>query len=435
MSIKTLKYFKQSESNNHNLVALDAWQVRLSKDHDSDYPRRIDSVTFKIFGNSNHFYYSDLVKAVQQGADYIADLTGPPMPIAIRAIRNNTYVIERPPFKTSVRLTGVRAARVKKEASVLCEVWIPWTVSVLTMPTESTAYPSLKMFYNDGPLSSIDDLLITPWTPNLHHTGDICLGQTIANFTNAVAEGHIDPKNVSEVYHYLVNDYFNGGWNLDLGGGIISYICNYSIGKFTNYPLDNPDLAVRVANKKVKFRDTKQVQAREATKIKNAYLTWSLMDLPEVLEAVALYRDQDRIQSYQIRNIFENDKLEINEKESIKSLVRSIYLSGSSYVKNGPDWYITVNFSKELIIEELLKQGMITSVEEVEKFYPTYSRSICENSARSLIEDNKELFTSFIKSSLETIANNILEHSGDTQRIEFDFNQIVQIPQKEEITI
>jgi hypothetical protein len=45
------------------------------------------------------------------------------------------------------------------------------------------------------------------------------------------------------------------------------------------------------------------------------------------------------------------------------------------------------------------------------------------------------LFTSFIKSSLETIANNILEHSGDTQRIELDFNQIVQIPEKEEITI
>jgi hypothetical protein len=135
------------------------------------------------------------------------------------------------------------------------------------------------------------------------------------------------------------------------------------------------------------------------------------------------------------RNIFENDKLEINEKESIKSLVRSIYLSGSSYVKNGPDWYITVNFSKELIIEELLKQGIITSVKEVEKFYPTYSRSICENSARGLIENNKELFTSFIKSSLETIANNILEHSGDTQRIELDFNQIVQIPEKEEITI
>ena len=85
-----------------------------------------------------------------------------------------------------------------------------------------------------------------------------------------VSEEDLNPKNVSEVYHYLVNDYFNGGWNLDLGGGIISYICNYSIGKFTNHPLDNPDLAARIASKKVKIRDTKQVRAREATKIKNA---------------------------------------------------------------------------------------------------------------------------------------------------------------------
>jgi hypothetical protein len=358
------------------------------------------------------------------------------MPIAIRGIENGTYVIERPPFKTSVRLSSSRAVRVKDEASVLCEVWIPWTVSFLSMPNEKNPIPSLRMLYNDGPLSSYEDSLITPWTPNFHHTGDICLGQTTANFMDAVAQKSINPKNVSEVYHYLINDYFNGGWNLDLGGGHIYNICNFSIGKFTTDPLHDPDLAARAAKAKVKIRDVKNNRSRESTKIKNAYLTWGLMDLPEVLHAVGEYKKTNRA-SYTIENVLsqERAKDQMSEKEVITSLIRSIYLSNSSSVKTGVDWSIVISFSKELIINGLINQNVLTSRESIENHSSIYSNTLCENIAKQLVDENEDLFLSFIKSSLEVIANNILQGSTESQRIESNFDDIVDVKEYANITL
>jgi len=428
MSFKTIKYFKQSESNTNNLVALDAWQVRVTKDPTPDSNKSINSVTLRIVGNSYQFSWRDFAKSIQQEANYVADLTGAPMPIAIRGIENDTYVIERPPFKTSVRLSSLRANKVKGEASILCEVWIPWTVSILTMPTEKNPIPSLRMLYNDGPLSSYQDNLITPWTPNFHHTGDICLGQTTANFMDAVSQKIINPKNVSEIYHYLINDYFNGGWNLDLGGGHIYNICNFSIGKFTTDPLHDPDLAARAAKAKVKIRDVKNNRSRESTKIKNAYLTWSLMDLPEVLHAVGEYKRTNRA-SYTIENVLsqERAKDQMSEREVITSLIRSIYLSNSSSVKTGVDWSIVISFSKELIINGLINQNVLTSRESIENHSSIYSNTLCENIAKQLVDENEDLFLSFIKSSLEVIANNILQGSTESQRIESNFDDIVNV--------
>jgi hypothetical protein len=428
MSFKTIKYFKQSESNTNNLVALDAWQVRATKDPTPDSNKSINSVTLKVVGNSYQFSWRDFARSVQQDANYITDLTGAPMPIAIRGIENDTYVIERPPFKTSVRLSSLRANRVKDEASILCEVWIPWTVSILTMPTEKNPIPSLRMLYNDGPLSSYQDNLITPWTPNFHHTGDICLGQTTANFMDAVSQKIINPKNVSEIYHYLINDYFNGGWNLDLGGGHIYNICNFSIGKFTTDPLHDPDLAARAAKAKIKIRDVKNNRSRESTKIKNAYLTWSLMDLPEVLHAVGEYKRTNRA-SYTIENVLsqERAKDQMSEREVITSLIRSIYLSNSSSVKTGVDWSIVISFSKELIINGLINQNELTSRESIENHSSIYSNTLCENIAKQLVDENEDLFLSFVKSSLEVIANNILQGSTESQRIESNFDDIVNV--------
>lgn len=436
MSFKTIKYFKQSESNTNNLVALDAWQVRVTKDPTPDSNKSINSVTLRIVGNSYQFSWRDFAKSIQQEANYVADLTGAPMPIAIRGIENDTYVIERPPFKTSVRLSSLRANKVKGEASILCEVWIPWTVSILTMPTEKNPIPSLRMLYNDGPLSSYQDNLITPWTPNFHHTGDICLGQTTGNFMDAVSQKIINPKNVSEIYHYLINDYFNGGWNLDLGGGHIYNICNFSIGKFTTDPLHDPDLAARAAKAKIKIRDVKNNRSRESTKIKNAYLTWSLMDLPEVLHAVGEYKRTNRA-SYTIENVLsqERAKDQMSEREVITSLIRSIYLSNSSSVKTGVDWSIVISFSKELIINGLINQNVLTSRESIENHSSIYSNTLCENIAEQLVDENEDLFLSFIKSSLEVIANNILQGSTESQRIESNFDDIVNVKEYANATL
>jgi hypothetical protein len=41
MSFKTIKYFKQSDENSNNLVILDAWQTRVTKDITPDSNKSI----------------------------------------------------------------------------------------------------------------------------------------------------------------------------------------------------------------------------------------------------------------------------------------------------------------------------------------------------------------------------------------------------------
>lgn len=166
---------------------------------------------------------------------FFQDIKTLPFPVAVRVINNDTYVIERPPFKTSVRLSLKRAYQSKhlKDSPVLCEIWIPWTVSILKLKDENINRPSMKLYYNDGPLSSLDELLSPSWTPNMHGGGEMCLGDTFINFETEVSSGNLNPENVQEVYNYLINDYFNGGWNMDLGGGLIENLCSYNVGKFT----------------------------------------------------------------------------------------------------------------------------------------------------------------------------------------------------------
>jgi hypothetical protein len=242
---------------------------------------------------------------------------------------------------------------------------------------------------------------------------------------DAVANNTVNPNSVTEVYHYLVNDYFNGGWNLDLGGGLISTLCNYSIGKFTNNILQDPDLYARAKQRKIKLKDTTQVRARESTRIKNAYITWGLLDLPEVLNAVTLYKQTNR-PHFKLNTLFDKDESVINEKESIRSLVRSIYLSNSNSVKNGPDWDIVVKFSKETIVAELIKDNVFSSVENAKDFTSIYSNSLCEQAALRLIDNNQDIFASFIRAALEFISVSILEGSTDSQKVEFDFENIIK---------
>lgn len=423
MNYKKIHYFKQSDSDYHRLVVLDAWQIRPVRDFINP-SNQFNSVTLKIMGNGFKLFYSDFVSIIQQRIDPVASLLGAPMPIAIRGIYGNTYIIERPPFKTSVRLSGTRAANVKNEASVLCEVWIPWTVSILTMPNDQNSSPSLKMFYNDGPISSFDETLATPWTPNVHAHGDICWGQTIANYTEAVFQKTLNPNNVSEVYHYLVNDYFNGGWNLDLGAGLISYLCRHNIGKFKVNPLADPELSARIKSTKVGIKEI-LFRTRHSTRVKNEYLTWSLLDLPEVLDAVTKAKNAgNHFRSRTINNIvIDDDKVDISESEAIARFTRSMNLRNNNLQHEATDWQIHVTFDKESILNQINKDNPHESGSNMTS---SYASALSENAAMDLIDEHKESFVSFINSSLDSIADQVFAGNKDSQIILTTFQEAIK---------
>ncbi len=52
--------------------------------------------------------------------------------------------------------------------------------------------------------------------------------------------------------------------------------------------------------------------------------------------------------------------------------------------------------------------------------------SVCESAARQLIDENEQSLVSFIESSLESIATNILSNPNNSQKIEIDFSELIE---------
>ena len=137
------------------------------------------------------------------------------LPLAVRYISpdNSTYVIERPPFKATIDYSLNNSYRNRRTLKSIQqkEIWVPWTVSIITVKNSHPHY-TFKIYFNDSPLNSFDDYLVPCFFPNSDRTGSICMGQDTNNLTNTIGS---QPK-ITEIYNYLFNSYFGGGWNSDL---------------------------------------------------------------------------------------------------------------------------------------------------------------------------------------------------------------------------
>jgi hypothetical protein len=348
------------------------------------------------------------------------------LPIAVRAKIDNTYIIERPPFKTSVRLSQTRASRVSKEAVTLCEIWIPWTVYIFN-PKNPQGYPSLEMYFNDQPLSSMDDIVSQPLTPNVHTGGQICFGQTIALYTEAVQNGELNSDNVSEVFHFLINDYFNGGWNLDLGPGEVKRLCDYNVGLFTHLPNDSSVLAERMKVKKLKIKNTFRSYSNASSRY--PYLTWSLMELEEVLEAVRLYKKSissvnDRYALSKLVDI-QLEKEDLSELSNTDAILKKMYMIDSS---SSLSWSITIKISNELILDYLLNKDKLTQ-EEIDTLVSSNSKSMIhsysERAGKLLILDNTSKIIDFIRKSFDEISFCIF-NNNESHHINISFDDLIK---------
>lgn len=420
--IQAINYFKQS-SDNSKILALTAWEADIRTDYSSSTNYREEGLSTKISirgsGYLNNFrQFQDIVVPPN---DLSANLNSTPLPIAIRAFNNNQYVIERPPFKTTVRFTPQRAARVRKESPILCEVWIPWTVCFLTLVNPETEMPSMEMYYNDGPITSFDDDIVGAWTPNIYGHNAICWGQTGANWFDDVRNKVVDPTNVSQVYHYLINDYYSGGWNTDLGYGAVHNIASSRTGKFTVDPLSSPEIVERAQQQKIKFRPYSR-SLRDASIIKNIYNTWSLLNLDEVLEAVSITK-KNRNEHYKITvsSVFEhnNKQVEVSEFNSIKKVLAKMQPLTSAVI----DWSIEINFPKEFLFSIVLADSERSARTLTATQYGI--SSYCYSVTKDLFYENEELFVSYIKDSLESIASNVLLNSNYSISITCSFEDIV----------
>jgi len=447
MTIKEVSYLKQSKSNTH-LVLLNSYTVRINTDFSKIFENKEYSysstkfektafpVVLRIAGMSYYNAYDKFSKIFCEKLNLFQDIKNLPFPVAVRAINKDTYVIERPPFKTSVRLSLRRAYLSKhlKDFPVLCEIWIPWTVSILKLRDESfgSIKPSMKMYYNDGPLSSLDEPLSPSWTPNMHGSGEMCLGDTLNNFEKEVSSGNLNPNNVQEVYNYLINDYFNGGWNMDLGGGLIENLCNNNIGKFTRNPLNNPELILRAKKNKLKFKMIDD-SSRKSTVVKTNYLTWSLLTLSEVLEAVKLYKEtfnEHYIARYTLNTIIASNDTEFNnEHQSLKYVARKMQ---ENYEHMSKNWEINLKISSEIIDKVLHEQY---SFEELEKLNVANFGHTCAFVARNIIYKDYEIILPLINNALDSIADICLDSNYEDNLVCIDPIHIEYNCEKESVAL
>jgi len=191
----------------------------------------ISSVALKIEGvvhvmDSRSFYkFFDHGKLLDSTEALEEQFKTSPLPICVRYKSDNCIVVERPPFRVSPIIRYSRrsyrdSAKYVREP----EIWIPWTVLVLTNERgfgnheSSTRAPVVPyLFFRNGPLSSFDDVLIPPYTPNIFNDCRVCMGDSENRLIQALERGDFKMSDINSLYTFIINEYFMGGWNMDLG--------------------------------------------------------------------------------------------------------------------------------------------------------------------------------------------------------------------------
>ncbi|MFZ4104870.1 hypothetical protein [Flavobacterium sp.] len=445
MVINKINYYKQS-SNGLHVASMESYGKNIRHKgflDKTNFTEEMSSSTdfassFTMIGKCNKTTWSNFSNLFSNPASDKKMLFSKPLPIAVRAFSNNTYMIERPPFKTTVRLNFARANKVKEEANPFCEVWIPWTVSLLTLNPLEKDCPSLKIYYNDGPIASFDDILTQAWTPNVHSNNDICFGSTTTAWHRAIDEKTIDENNVSDIYHFLINEYFGGGWNLDIGAGRIANLCYENIGYFERNIFNNKNLLNIANNLKVKFKKY-SYKSNSSANIKNYYLTWSLLDLNQVLSSVSCIKEgNDSYSSYNkitLRSLWEPiiANGELPEQEIIQYVNNEINKNNFESIA---DWSVEINFNSDLIYPYF---NTLLEKEYTERSYMSqvFTADLIKRAVQNFMLDNVTKIIEIIEFNLDKISDKFLSNfnSSDQQELkeEVNFNNILELLENGEL--
>jgi hypothetical protein len=127
---------------------------------------------------------------------------------------NNIFLVERPPFYANIQYNTSKAYRVNTKNDKTIQMWIPWTAMLIYM-NPSSSYYQASLYFNDGPINSLDDLAVPCFHMNMYDDGKMCLNQSSLMLQQHLAQ--IQSYSINEIYNFLINDYMSGGWNADLG--------------------------------------------------------------------------------------------------------------------------------------------------------------------------------------------------------------------------
>jgi hypothetical protein len=135
-------------------------------------------------------------------------------PISVRYTNGkDVFLVERPPFLANVQYNTSRAYNVDQKHDKTVQMWMPWTVMLVYMDPQNSNY-NARLYFNDSPLNSLEDLAVPCFHMNMYDDGSLCLNQTSIMLQQYLMENN--SFDIHSVYNFLINDYMSGGWNTDL---------------------------------------------------------------------------------------------------------------------------------------------------------------------------------------------------------------------------
>lgn len=289
-------------------------------------------------------------------------------PIAVRYIdSSNNYYIERPPFQKEITFN------LKKNQSIKCSVWVPWTITVLNPSSIITS----SLYFSHQQLSSLEDLYTAACLPNIYTNGKICFSDSLSFLEDD------RPQDVRYLYGTIFNEYMNGGWNTDLDfmlSRFFTYASTYHKQKFEEYPAitkyfdvtveqilkKNPHLKASTVNS-IFYLTPSSYYISRAKKYLKFFLTISTFSLQETLD---LYKEiiecSQNVSSFQVdesiftfKNIIKNSNVEYSNNYDIlmtscatQAQRKDLYFSNEGLFKK--IFVIIYNYSNDSKIKKVL---------------------------------------------------------------------------------
>ena len=179
------------------------------------------------------FSYSYYIHSASHKLKALSDISTPVItsdsfnsvyPIAVRYTDGvNLFLVERPPFQANITYKTSPASSSEPQKSAY--IWMPWTAMLLYIDPKKSLY-SASLFFNDGPITSLDDMAIPCFHMNMYNDATMCLNQTSILLQQHLA--NTSSFDISTIYNFIINDYMSGGWNADLSVHVFDYLCRYS---------------------------------------------------------------------------------------------------------------------------------------------------------------------------------------------------------------
>jgi hypothetical protein len=367
-------------------------------------------------------------------------------PIAVRYVSNDgTYVIERPPFQIEVDFKPA-TARTQAEKIPPIKIWVPWTVAYLKLDSlAETSLSSMRLYFNDGPISSLDDILIPSFLPNSYSNGNICFSNSMSDYYEVLDEDLLRKSDIQYIYNYIFNNYMMGGWNCDLSSYFFNYIRLGSgdsdkntyphIYNYANPSKETKEKAIESFTGSVYQKTVKSILRRTShvynfSKSTDQFLrhmallsTYSLDDTLSLISNIkSLYeKNKNYMKSYHIRSVQNNIEVDSSSNFSITNAATTILNSLDLTPEYSSDLY-----SGHVVIDRKIEStyhadGTIASpVKFFTRSIPTQTLAKVHDLILDLIKNNHlvdKQFVIFINRSDESTYNVSVSHQSLTELV------------------